>query len=393
MHLTPSPEDRYPPEIIVLLSSNLSNNAPHCDFLHPIFCDRIIRVEHIPKAEKIVVSKTSRDNENSSHVHSWDHNCGWTKLRLFELESYDTILYIDADCLVIKDIGQLLHIDEAPISPYNFSTRRVGLLAAAPDIFPPDRFNAGVMVLRPSKTVFQQMISRLPNSFSKISDSTELCTSYDGGDTGFLNAFYPGWYTEMPSYSRLSFGYNAQRFMHHCTYSKQPKYWDDAIEDLRIIHFSSSPKPWEMNIDKSSDGTKERTSYLNRNETNNLLLANSGKLESMWHDAYKTSQQYYSKELQSQSLLKRRRAEHRKSPPSASSVSSRCTTTYSSKPPPSARLQEQNPHRLAQRRYKELRKSGVDVKEAMLASRREFGLDNADDKDASKAVGKMFGLA
>ncbi len=361
--MAPPPEDRYPPEIIVLLSSYMSNDASHCDFFHPIFCDRIIRLEHIPKAESIDESKNSRDNEKSRHVHSWDHDCGWTKLRLFELESYDTVLYIDADCLVLKDVGQLLHIDETPISLYNYSTRRVGLLAAAPDVFHSDRFNAGVMVLRPSKTVFQQMMSRLPNSSPKVSDSTELSTSYDGDDTGFLNAFYPGWYTEMPSYSRLSFAYN-----------KQPKYWDDAIEDLRIIHFSSSPKPWERNINKSPDEMKERN-----------------KLESMWHDAYERSQQYYSKEFQKQSLLKRRRAsDQRKSPPSASS---RSTTTHSSEPPPSARLQQQNPHRLAQRRYKELRKSGVDVKEAMLASRKEFGLDKADDKDASKAVGKMFGLA
>jgi hypothetical protein len=29
----------------------------------------------------------------------------------------------------------------------------------------------------------------------------------------------------------------------------------------------------------------------------------------------------------------------------------------------------------------------------MLASRKEFGLDKADDRDAGKAVGQMFGLA
>lgn len=339
--------------------------------------------------------ENSENNKKSSHIQSWDDNCGWTKLRLFELESYDTILYIDADCLVVKDVSPLLHIDESPTSRTNNTAdaKRMGLLAAAPDIFPPDRFNAGVMVLRPSKLVFDQMMSRLPNSSSKPNDSsTECCTSYDGGDTGFLNSFYPGWFHEMPSYSRLSFGYNAQRFMHHCTYNKQPKYWDDAIDDLRIIHFSSSPKPWEISTDNNSrDEVKEYTSYLSSNDECSLQLAKSGKLERMWHDAYKQSQRYHEEELQKQSALKRRRVPDQRK--SASTASFRSTTPRSSAPPPSRLQQQQNPHSMAQRRYKELRKAGMDMKQAMLASRTEYGLDKADNRDAGKAVGQMFGLA
>ena len=45
--------------------------------------------------------------------------------------------------------------------------------AAAPDVFPPDRFNAGVMVVAPSSIVLDDMLSKVP----------EL-PSYDGGDTG-----------------------------------------------------------------------------------------------------------------------------------------------------------------------------------------------------------------
>ena len=46
--------------------------------------------------------------------------------------------------------------------------------AAAPDVFPPDRFNPGVMVLTPSLSVLEDMLS-------KISD----LPSYDGRDTGW----------------------------------------------------------------------------------------------------------------------------------------------------------------------------------------------------------------
>lgn len=45
--------------------------------------------------------------------------------------------------------------------------------AAAPDVFPPDKFNAGVMVLKPSLSVLKDMLSKV-----------DKLPSYDGGDTG-----------------------------------------------------------------------------------------------------------------------------------------------------------------------------------------------------------------
>ena len=370
--MAPSPKDQYPPEIIVLLSSKISNDtSSKFNFLYPIFCNRIIRVEHIPIGNDV---QTLGGNNNC------DNNCGWTKLRAFELESYDSILYISADCLVVKDISHLLRIDDSTTSHTTTNSnsaakKRVGLLAAAPDIFQAsDRFNAGVMVLRPSKTLFEQMMSRLPTL--SVSNSKEGCASpVNGEDTGFLNSFYPEWCCDMPAYSRLSVGYNAQ-----------PKYWNEGIEDLSIIHFSSSPKPWERNIE---DETKES---LSNKDASSLQFAHSGKFDCMWHDAFKRSQQYYAEELKQQSLLKRRRTHgHTKSSPSTASGSVRSTPHPTASPP--VRMKQQNPHSLAQRRYRELRKAGMDMKEAMFASRKEFGLDEADGNDAGKAVGQMFGLA
>lgn len=351
-------------------------------------------VEHIPIAKGD--SKESNTNK-PSHVKSWDENCGWTKLRLFELDCYDTILYIDADCLAVKDVGHLLYIDESTKSSAGsdddtgdatagkLSEKRVGLLAAAPDIFPPDKFNAGVMVIRPSKTIFEEMMSRLPGSSSKGNVlSAETCPSYDGGDTGFLNSFYPGWYKDMPSYSRLPFGYNAQRFMHHCTYDKQPKYWDEGVGDIRIIHFSSSPKPWEdtkNGISSSTEPTKGQQSYLNEDDATIIQKAASksdGKLESMWKDVYEKSQKYYRK-------YNREQKAPRKAPPPEPAAASAKRKTPSAKP--------QNTHQMVQSRYKELRKTGMSTKDAMQAARAEYGLDVADrGMDPSRAVGQMFGL-
>ena len=75
------------------------------------------------------------------------------------------------------------------------------ILAAAPDIFPPDNFNAGVMIIRPDAQIFRQMLSKI--------DKIE---PYDGGDTGFLNHFFPDWFeNKQNQFIKLPYTFNAQR--------------------------------------------------------------------------------------------------------------------------------------------------------------------------------------
>ena len=353
-------------------------------------------------------NQEEENNKTSSisHVQSWDEKCGWTKLHLFELVEYDTILYIDADSLVVKDVGHLLHIDDqngsSDTANNNADEKRRGLLAAAPDVLPPDeKFNAGVMVLRPSKVVFDEMVScLLPNNSTLNGATTKPCTSYDGGDTGFLNSFYPGWYSEMPSYSRLTCGYNAQpKYLDeaigdlriiHCI----PEDWDEdeaiSIGDLRIIHYSSSPKPRGTKIEAaSSDATSDQQSK---------SKANRDELEAMWQHAYKKSQEYYAQyqstprescDYKSVSARQQQKtASQRRKPTPRSASSSMPASSRSS----SSITPKKNAHQLVHKRYKELRKSGMGTKEAITMARSENGLDQNDAMDPSKAVGQMFGL-
>ena len=156
---------------------------------------------------------------------------------------------VDADALVLEDLSPIFErLEKAKIS-----------FAAAPDIFPPDKFNAGVLGIavrsenensdgagdyspsggsvkissQDAEDILAGMISRL----------AELGT-YDGGDTGFLNLFFPNWWHSSPPAARLPFRYNAQRTLHWFTYSQQPGYWD-VCKPIAVLHFSSSPKPWE----------------------------------------------------------------------------------------------------------------------------------------------------
>ena len=58
-------------------------------------------------------------------------------------------------------------------------------IGASPDVFPPDNFNAGVLIIRPSMSTFRNILS--------FSHKIE---PYDGGDTGLFNGFYPNWFHE-----------------------------------------------------------------------------------------------------------------------------------------------------------------------------------------------------
>lgn len=159
-------------------------------------------------------------NPHKTKVAGWT-NSGFTKLRLWEQDDFSKLVYIDADCIVMEGIDELF---ERP-SP-----------AFAPDVFPPDRFNAGVIVLEPSREVFGKMLEQIPQ-----------LPSHDGGDTGFLNAFFPAWY-EWPAAHRLQFRYNALRTMYWFTHSNIG-YWD-AVKPLKVLHFCSSPKPWDPEAKK-----------------------------------------------------------------------------------------------------------------------------------------------
>ena len=65
-------------------------------------------------------------------------------------------------------MGSLDHVFKA-CDGYDF--------AAAPDVFPPDHFNAGVLVIKPSMSIFKALLGLTKKEHH----------SYDGGDTGFLN--------------------------------------------------------------------------------------------------------------------------------------------------------------------------------------------------------------
>lgn len=101
---------------------------------------------------------------------------------------------------------------------------------AVPDTFDADRFNAGFLVLTPSKSKFQDMMSKV-----------NVLPSYEGGDQGFLNLYYDNWFS---SSNRLPLGYNWAFLQVRAN----PGYFNYCKKAKRIyaIHFWGPWKLWKM---------------------------------------------------------------------------------------------------------------------------------------------------
>ncbi len=139
----------------------------------------------------------------------------FSKLRAWQLTDLEKVVLLDADTLVLQNVDDLF--DRPSI-------------AAAPDFLMPDRFNSGVMVLEPDAAVFERMLESLSGG-----------ASYDGGDQGFLNEFFPRWYA-MPVEHRLPAGYNLFHFIYQ--FIEGYPVLRGALEgEAKILHYAAQ-KPW-----------------------------------------------------------------------------------------------------------------------------------------------------
>ncbi len=66
--------------------------------------------------------------------------------------------------------------------------------------------------------------------------------SYDGGDQGFLNSFFPDWYA-MAAPHRLPAGYNLPNFIHQFAHG-HPSLRDTLAREAKILHYMVQ-KPWQ----------------------------------------------------------------------------------------------------------------------------------------------------
>ena len=94
--------------------------------------------------EVIVVDElNSNDKEHLSLLARPELGITFTKINSWLLVQYTKCVFLDADCVVLRNIDDLFDREE---------------LSAAPDAGWPDCFNSGVFVFQPSKDTFTKLM-------------------------------------------------------------------------------------------------------------------------------------------------------------------------------------------------------------------------------------------
>lgn len=161
---------------------------------------------------------------------TWSHFINqFTKLTLWNMTQFDSIIYLDSDNLVLDDIA---HLHELVADP---SRTRFEFAAVADNWHGKFayHFNAGVLVLHPSAAVFNELIRTmsLPGNYEPTM-----------AEQAFLNAFFQLRYLQLPLI------YNVNLAM----YSAYPDLWKQLQSDFKIVHFTLV-KPFLNQSNKAYD--------------------------------------------------------------------------------------------------------------------------------------------
>lgn len=149
----------------------------------------------------------SNPEDQANEWNDIDFNVIW----IWSLITYDKVVYLDTDLLVIQDIGDLFDLDLfTQIVPF----------AAAPKLLPSNKFDTGLMIIKPDITLFMDMLNQVKNG-DVLSNGIEE----------FLNSYYSDWFTLGASH-RLVPIYNAPY-----AWTKDES-WEYYRTDVKIVRFS-----------------------------------------------------------------------------------------------------------------------------------------------------------
>ena len=132
------------------------------------------------------------------------------KLRIWEFEDYERVVFIDADAIVLKNIDRLFGYPQFSAAP--------NLYESLADF---GRLNSGVFVAAPDRAIFENMVAELdqPGRFWRRTDQT------------FLQHWFPEWHG-------LPYLDNVLQYV----FFNLPDLW--IWPDIRVLHYQYE-KPWQ----------------------------------------------------------------------------------------------------------------------------------------------------
>ncbi|GAA5866408.1 hypothetical protein JCM3774_004670 [Rhodotorula dairenensis] len=208
------------------------------------------------KVREIEYLQPPPDKQADLDEHDLRFQDTWTKLRVFEMAEYERLVLLDSDMLCTQNMDELLEmpLEEGWIAaahactcnpkklshyppdwvPENCGHTQAKLTTplAAADFSRPthDRLNSGLVVLRPSQSTFDGIVSFL--------HTDERVATYKFPDQDLLADYFQN------RFLPISYRYNALKTLRYC----HAAMWRD--EDVKNVHYILK-KPWYCQLPES----------------------------------------------------------------------------------------------------------------------------------------------
>ncbi|KAL7272778.1 hypothetical protein RUND412_004400 [Rhizina undulata] len=180
----------------------------------------------------------------------------WSKLQPFSLYEYERVVQLDSDMVVLQNMDELMDIPldlegdrvfaaahacvcnpkKKPHYPRDWIPENCGYThqhprpaeaqkQGAPSDFGLGICNGGLLVVQPSKKIYQQITATI--------QAPSKTSNYDFADQSLLSDTFRGRWVP------LSYRYNALKTLRWC----HGEIWRD--EDVKNVHYILAPKPWD----------------------------------------------------------------------------------------------------------------------------------------------------
>ena len=191
----------------------------------------------------------------------------FSKLRVWELEQFNKVVLLDSDMLISQNVDELFDMPEYSASPLIYPREKISFYVHRKNFFK-QRFikaraedkvvgkygaNSGITVLKPSKTMFAEMMTVLKSVKKRL-----CCPSQE-----FLYHFF----MEKDMYNPLPFKYHYR--MRNLI---DPELRKQLDKTYKVYHFVERAKPW-LQVDPSNRTRLARKWWVYMEETAQLLAA------------------------------------------------------------------------------------------------------------------------
>jgi lipopolysaccharide biosynthesis glycosyltransferase len=164
----------------------------------------------------------------------------FSKLCIFDMTSYDKLVYLDADMLVTEDISCLFS------KPHMSAVNAGSLIPGNADW---TKLNSGLIVVRPDHWLFRDMLGSI-----RITESPDL------SDQGFLQNYYQDWGHDEFLHLEHRFNVPATSLDHYDRHGLSFSFIEEElhIKNISVLHYWGPYKPWTIKLPDKMKGQLSR---------------------------------------------------------------------------------------------------------------------------------------